>query len=233
MPLQTPRGNKTCLKIPDPVLYYTKTAEVSGEEEYAMILEIIGYIGSFLVVISMLMSSIIKLRVINTIGSVISGIYAVICGALPLALMNLCLIIINVVNLVKLLGAKMPYELVEGSAGDSLVKYFLDYYRDDIKTFFPAFAGADTGVNSAFITCCQGTPIGLLLGNRQGDTVDLVVDYTTPAYRDCSAGKYLHGKLPEAGVHTLRFAQPLTDQHKGYLEKMGYTQKDGAWQLAL
>ena len=99
-----------------------------------MILEIIGYIGSFLVVISMLMSSIIKLRVINTIGSVISGIYAVICGALPLALMNLCLIIINVVNLVKLLGAKMPYELVEGSAGDSLVKYFLDYYRDDIKT---------------------------------------------------------------------------------------------------
>ena len=69
-----------------------------------MILEIIGYIGSFLVVISMLMSSIIKLRVINTIGSVISGIYAVICGALPLALMNLCLIIINVVNLVKLLG---------------------------------------------------------------------------------------------------------------------------------
>ena len=129
-----------------------------------MILEIIGYIGSFLVVISMLMSSIIKLRVINTIGSVISGIYAVICGALPLALMNLCLIIINVVNLVKLLGAKMPYELVEGSAGDSLVKYFLDYYRDDIKTFFPAFAGADAGVNSAFITCCQGTPIGLLLG---------------------------------------------------------------------
>ena len=83
--------------------------------------EIIGYIGSFLVVISMLMSSIIKLRVINTIGSVISGIYAVICGALPLALMNLCLIIINVVNLVKLLGAKMPYELVEGDAGDSLV----------------------------------------------------------------------------------------------------------------
>ncbi|MBP5239202.1 MAG: YgjV family protein, partial [Oscillospiraceae bacterium] len=97
-----------------------------------MILEIVGYIGSFLVVISMLMSSIIKLRVINTVGSVISGVYAVICGALPLALMNLCLIIINVVNLVKLLGAKMPYELVEGDAGDSLVRYFLDYYRDDI-----------------------------------------------------------------------------------------------------
>ena len=73
-----------------------------------MVLEVVGYIGSFLVVISMLMSSIVKLRVINTIGSVISGVYAVICGALPLALMNLCLIIINVINLVKLLGRKIP-----------------------------------------------------------------------------------------------------------------------------
>ena len=198
-----------------------------------MILETVGYIGSFLVVISMLMSSIVKLRVINTIGSVISGIYAVICGALPLALMNLCLIIINVINLVKLLGKKMPYTLVSGSPEDSLVKYFLDYYKDDIKVFFPAFAGTVEGNNAAFVTCCEGTPVGLLLGKKQGDTLDLVVDYTTPAYRDCSAGKYLHGKLPENGVHTLRFNQPLTDMHRDYLEKMGYTQEDGEWLLAL
>ncbi|MDO5785972.1 MAG: hypothetical protein Q4P20_13030, partial [Eubacteriales bacterium] len=64
-----------------------------------MIIEIFGYIGSALVVISMLMSSIVKLRIINTTGSVISGIYAVICGALPLALMNFCLITINVISL--------------------------------------------------------------------------------------------------------------------------------------
>ena len=198
-----------------------------------MVLEIIGYIGSFLVVISMLMSSIVKLRVINTIGSVISGIYAVICGALPLALMNLCLIIINVVNLIKLLGKKMPYVLVAAGPEDSLVRYFQDYYREDIKAFFPDFVETDAGRNAAFVTCCQGTPVGLLLGKRTGDTVELAVDYTTPAYRDCSAGKFLHEKLPENGVHTLRFADTLTDQHKEYLEKMGYRQTDGAWLLHL
>ncbi len=198
-----------------------------------MILEIIGYIGSFLVVISMLMSSIVKLRVINTIGSVISGIYAVICGALPLALMNLCLIIINVVNLAKLLGKKMPYELVEGSTGDSLVKYFQNYYLEDIKSFFPTFSGAGAGSNTAFVTCCEGAPVGLLLGKRQGDTVDLVVDYTTPAYRDCSAGKFLHEQLTKRGIHTLRFSQDLTDQHREYLEKMGYVPEKEAWVLEL
>lgn len=68
----------------------------------AILIEIFGYIGSALVVISMLMTSIVKLRVINMIGSVISGIYAVICGAFPLAFMNACLIIINLYNLIKL-----------------------------------------------------------------------------------------------------------------------------------
>ncbi len=198
-----------------------------------MILEIVGYVGSFLVVISMLMSSIVKLRVINTIGSVISGVYAVICGALPLALMNLCLIIINVVNLVRLLGRKMPYELVEGDAEDSLVRVFQNYYLEDIKTFFPAFDGAGAGDNAAFVTCCQGTPVGLLLGKRQGEVLDLTVDYTTPAYRDCSAGRYLHEALPKSGVRTLRFTQTLSEQHRAYLEKMGYTLQDGAWVLAL
>ena len=198
-----------------------------------MILEIIGYIGSFLVVISMLMSSIIKLRVINTVGSVISGIYAVICGALPLALMNLCLIIINVINLVKLLGKKMPYELVEGNADDPLIRCFLENFKTDIKSFFPDFSSDETGCDAVFVTCCQGAPIGLMLGKRQGDLLDLAMDYTTPAYRDCTAGKFLHGKLPENGVRTLRFSHTLTDQHREYLQKMGYSQQDGAWLLSL
>ena len=41
-----------------------------------MMIEMIGYLGSILVLISMLMSSVIKLRVINTIGSGIFCVYA-------------------------------------------------------------------------------------------------------------------------------------------------------------
>ena len=36
-----------------------------------MIIELIGYLGSALVVFSMLMTSIVKLRVVNTVGCVI------------------------------------------------------------------------------------------------------------------------------------------------------------------
>ena len=77
----------------------------------AMLIEIFGYIGSALVVISMLMSSVVKLRLINVVGSIISGTYAIIVGALPLVLMNACLIIINVINLYKLLKTEQKYPM--------------------------------------------------------------------------------------------------------------------------
>ena len=41
------------------------------------IFDIIGYVGSLLVVISMLMTSVMKLRIINTAGSVLAVIYAI------------------------------------------------------------------------------------------------------------------------------------------------------------
>ena len=87
----------------------------------ATMIEIFGYIGSALVVVSMLMSSVVKLRVINVIGSVISGTYALIIGSFPLALMNGCLIVINIYNLSKLLKSEKHYELVEGKAEDTFL----------------------------------------------------------------------------------------------------------------
>lgn len=64
-------------------------------------LEIFGYIGTFLVVFSMIMTSLTKLRIINVCGSIISAIYAVICNTWPIAIMNFCLIAINLFHLLK------------------------------------------------------------------------------------------------------------------------------------
>ena len=134
--------------------------------DIAMLIEIFGYIGSALVVVSMLMSSIIKLRVINTVGSIISGIYAVIVGAVPLALMNSCLIAINVYNLFKLLKTKQVYDLVDGDVDDAFVTYFLNHYAEDIKVYFPGFRKQDIYGKKAYIVCCDGNPAGVLVGEE-------------------------------------------------------------------
>ena len=87
----------------------------------SIFIEIFGYIGTILVVVSMLMTSMVKLRIINTVGSIISGTYAIICGAYPLVLMNACLIIINIYNLLKLSKAKPEYNFAEDDKRDNIV----------------------------------------------------------------------------------------------------------------
>lgn len=65
-------------------------------------LEIFGYIGSALILISMMMTSVEKLRWLNVAGSVISVIYGMFCNTWPVVLLNLGIIIINLVQLIRL-----------------------------------------------------------------------------------------------------------------------------------
>ena len=65
------------------------------------VIEMIGYTGSFLVLVSFLMVSVVKLRIVNSIGSLIFMIYALIIKSYPTAIMNFCLILINLYYLYK------------------------------------------------------------------------------------------------------------------------------------
>ena len=192
-------------------------------------IEMIGYLGSALVVVSMLMSSVVKLRVINTIGSGIFAAYALMIHSYPTALMNAALIAINVYNLIKLTRKEQTYSLVEGAGDESLVGYLLDYYREDIHTYFPDFS-ADSGADRAYVVCCNGNPAGVLLGRSDGQgTLRVLLDYSAPAYRDCSIGAYLYAKLPSRGIHTLAFGGQETKAHAAYLTKMGFVKENGVY----
>ena len=196
-------------------------------------IEMIGYLGSALVVVSMLMSSVVKLRVINTIGSGIFAAYALMIHSYPTALMNGFLIGINVYNLIKLTQKDRSYDLVEGAQGEGLLRYLLDYYREDIRTYFPDFS-ADRGADRVYIVCCNGNPAGVLLGTDNGQgTLQVLLDYSTPTYRDCSIGAYLYSKLPSMGVYTLVFAGKETQAHAAYLTKMGFVKENGVYMKSL
>ncbi len=69
-------------------------------------LEIFGYVGTVLVVISMLMTDINKLRIINVSGGIVSLVYALVRNTMPIAVMNFILIAINIVQLIKSKRAK-------------------------------------------------------------------------------------------------------------------------------
>ena len=188
-----------------------------------LLIELFGYLGSILVVVSMLMTSVKWLRIINTIGSVIFAIYALIIRSYPTAFMNFCLVAINIYQLIQLGRTDRHFHLIDGKGEIGLIKYLLEYYHDDISHFFPDLDpknGVECG--TAYLVTCDAVPAGLLLGNRtDAETIDVLLDYSTPTYRDCSVGTFLYSQLPKQGVKKLVFSGSSVD-HEPYLEKMGF-----------
>lgn len=68
---------------------------------YIFFLEAFGYLGTALVLFSMMMTSLKWLRIFNIMGSVISMIYASVIGTVPVVLLNLGMILINLVQLLR------------------------------------------------------------------------------------------------------------------------------------
>ena len=136
------------------------------------IIEMIGYLGSSLVLISFLMASVAKLRIVNSVGSVIFTIYAFIIKSYPTAVMNLCLVLINVYYLVKLNNTSVDYTCIKVTQEDPVIKHFLNFYLKDIQKCFP---GINTDFNSSdvgYAILHEGTPTGLFLGKKQPDAED-------------------------------------------------------------
>jgi hypothetical protein len=82
-------------------------------------LEVFGYVGTVLVVISMLMTDINKLRIINISGGAVSLIYAILRNTMPIAVMNLILITINIIQLIKSSKAKKLKQAVNSDTTDA------------------------------------------------------------------------------------------------------------------
>lgn len=66
------------------------------------LVEWIGYAASAFIVISLMMTSIIKLRIINSIGCLLFVIYGIYVGAYPVVISNAIIVLINIYNLYKL-----------------------------------------------------------------------------------------------------------------------------------
>ena len=70
------------------------------------ILDWIGYLGSLVVLISLLMSSIKKLRWINLVGAVIFAFYGFMIASIPTGFMNVGIAVIDIVFLVMMYKQK-------------------------------------------------------------------------------------------------------------------------------
>lgn len=195
----------------------------------AMIYEIVGYIASALVAVSVLMTSILRLRVINLVGSTIFVIYGLLIGAFPVALVNFVIVLINIYQLNKLLRLEDEFSLLDIDSDSDYLKQFVVYHRAEIAKFYPQFdeSSLQTPETEIVIFVLRNMlPVGLFIAkSSEGGRAVVRLDYVIPGYRDFKVGKYLYREKKDFfqshGINQL-ISYPGNDTHQKYLERMGF-----------
>jgi hypothetical protein len=193
--------------------------------EQAVVYELIGYLASLLVAISLMMSAIVKLRVINLIGSFTFTIYGVLIDAWPVAFMNAFIVFVNLYYLVKIYRDDQYFELLRTSDESTYLIKFLQFYKDHIKKYQPEFSFEKTYNYSVFVLSDM-VPAGLILGNiDKNGTLEMDLDFVIPSYRDFKIGRFMFEKnsqeLKKDGIQ--KIVTPAgNSEHNEYLEKVGF-----------
>ncbi|MBQ7391628.1 MAG: YgjV family protein [Clostridia bacterium] len=190
-------------------------------------LEIFGYIGTALVIVSMLMTSIVKLRIINMCGGLISLIYAICVNTWPVVVLNACLISINFVQTVRQLRGKEDVTILSLKAGDPTANHLLGIWQKDIQKYYPDLDFEEINGKEVHILYVEEEAVGFLVGARNGELFSLSILYLIPSHRTVATGERIFAALREKGVHILTSCEFYTKAPHRYLCRMGFEVRDG------
>jgi len=195
------------------------------------IYELIGYVASVLVAVSLMMGNIVRLRLINLMGSVTFTVYGALIGAYPVAVVNLFIVFVNLFHLSRMYRTKEFFQVLEINPGSEYVRYFLDFYAAQIRQFLPGFTYQPAEKQLAFFVLRDLVPAGLFIGDlREDGTLVVRLDFAIPSYRDFKIGRYLYDERPELfrarGIRQL-LSPSGSPEHAAYLRKMGYVPAEG------
>jgi hypothetical protein len=191
-----------------------------------LVLEIVGYVASVLVAISLMMSSILRLRLINLVGSAAFTVYGALIGAYPVATVNAIIVLINLYYLRQMLTSREFFKLLRVQPDSEYLHAFLGFHKDEIARFVPGFTYRVEGDQLVFFVLRDMVPAGLFIGERRGDGVlRVVLDFVIPQYRDFKTGRYLFSAqaefFRELGITEIQSA-PGSKVHTEYLRRMGF-----------
>lgn len=188
--------------------------------------ELIGYAGSVIILVSLLMRSLVKLRWINLAGSVLFSLYGLMIRAWPVFGINAVIVGIDAWFLWQMGRLRDYFDLAPLSEiGAGYFRKFFLYHENDIQAFFPgtpfeALAGAET-----YLLFRNMLPVGFFSMEQDGEEARVVADYVVPEYRDFKTGNFVYGikrmYFKERGIK--RFAvESGNPVHQKYLIRNGF-----------
>jgi hypothetical protein len=202
--------------------------------------ELIGYLASVLVAVSLMMVRMVRLRIVNLCGALGFVIYGWLIASWPVVGMNAFIVSINCYHLWRLATKKEAFSVLAVPPDDPYLLELLKHFADNIAKEQPHFVARSGNIDFARLVVRDGRPAGVLLGqfdSHQG-LLNIVLDYALPEYQDFATGRFLYESLPQSlGMKNVVAitTQPSHPLHARYLSKMGFRpESDGShWKRLL
>lgn len=194
-------------------------------------LELLGYIASLVVLVSLIMSSIKKLRWINLIGAALFAGYGFFIGSIPTGIMNIGIVFINTYYLVQIYTAKDYFTYLIVSRESRYLRKIFKTQREEIDKYFPDFKYEKlTDDHISFISLRNLNAAGALILLPNGKDLEVKLDFALKQYRDFKTTVFIIEResenLKNVGYKRVTI-ETDNKSHMKYLSKINFKKIDG------
>ena len=200
------------------------------------LLEAIGWIGSALIVFSLMQARVLRFRWMNMFGSIVATFYNAVLEIWPFVVMNAVIAVISAYWLRRLYReARDPgvFEVVSVDPDDPFLQHVLGVHSEDIATHQPDFvAKSGDAARSTLLVVRGDEAVGVVAVRDACDGVGVIeLDWVKPRFRDFTPGHFVYedsGALPAAGFRRVTVA-PHAATDTEYLRRTGFVLEDDQW----
>jgi hypothetical protein len=203
------------------------------------LLDIVGWLGSALLIYSVMQARVLRFRVLNLVASAVLAGFNAALEIWPMVAMNVALCGINLWHIRTLVRTRhdaATYDVLEVGPQDEYLRHVLRVHEADILRHQPDFVwdGAAQG-HVAFLVQRGDETVGVVLVRDAGDGVARVaLDYVTPRFRDFSPGEFVWRR--SSALRDRGFSSVLTPERMvgPYYARLGFEPREnGAFELQL
>ncbi|HEX2893542.1 MAG TPA: hypothetical protein VHO29_06015 [Marmoricola sp.] len=202
-------------------------------------LDALGWIGSALLIYSVMQARVLRFRILNLLASAILAGFNAALEIWPMVAMNVALCAINLWHIHSLLTTRhdeATYEVLEVGPQDEYLRHVLRVHESDILKYQPDFLwdGAAEG-SVAYLVQRGDETVGVVLVHDTGDGVaQVVLDYVTQRFRDFSPGEFVWRR--SNALRGRGFRKVVTPERMvaPYYARLGFEPRvDGSYELSL
>jgi hypothetical protein len=185
-------------------------------------LDLVGWMGSALLVFSLMQARVLRFRVLNLAACLILTGFNAMLGIWPMVAMNIVLSAINIWFISRLVRDRhdeAAFTVLPVASDDAYLHHFLKVHAADITRFHPSYA--EVAVDDlAWIVLRGDETVGAVVIRREGDVARVQLDYVTPRFRDFSPGEFVWRGAPALRERGFRRVVTPPDMVGAYYDRL-------------